>query len=550
MLDRIGQFIDTDVLVIGGGAGGLWAGLSAKRHSPFMHVTVLDAHMVGRSGHAAFSNAWMAVVTPDDDLEACAREIIEGNEWIADQRLIYDTLELSYSQLLELEKMGLEYPKENGKFIRRPTRGLEVIRVLKPNGGGLKFCWALRKALEKEDVSIIEQVFITDLLLDESGNLAGAVGLHSRTGQFLIIRAKSTIVATNSVTFRSGFVRDLTGTGPILGYRAGATLANAEFGYLRPGTPRFYFEGITYAIQDGAKFRNAKGEAFMERYDTRWADKADVHSITKAMVMEKQSGNAPLYLDMSLIPEEKRDDYLRSTVAWMDYFYKKLGERARIDMFGKTEYFPIYQITKMGIKTNSECCASVNGLFAAGLAQVACATHFAELHIAVCNGTGWISGKSAARYAQDVTAPKISDSYVSELKSATASQYATSARAESDEILLELQKTMFRYDVSMLKTEERLKDALREVTTTKDRLRNAKAPHTHEFVRLNETECMIETAEMILRASLARQESRLSHIREDFPNRDDNNWLKWVLIRKSAAGLEISTEPVERPLFT
>lgn len=550
MLEKLGNVIDTDVLVIGGGAGGLWAGLSAKRHNPSMRVTVLDAHMVGRSGHAAFSNAWMAVVTPDDDLAACAREIVEGNEWIADQELIYNILSLSYDQLLELEKMGLEYPKENGKFIRRPTRGLDLIRVLKPNGGGLEFCWALRKALEKEGVSIVEQIFITDLLPDESRNIAGAVGLNGRTGQFCIIRAKSTVVATNSVTFRSGFVRDLTGTGPVLAYRAGATLTNAEFGYLRPGTPRFYFEGITYAIQDGAKFRNAKDDAFMERYDTKWADKADVHSITKAMVMEKQSGNAPLYLDMSLIPEEKRDDYLSSTVAWMDFFYKKLGERARIDMFSKTEYFPIYQITKMGIKTDSECCSEIKGLFAAGLAQVACATHFAELHIAACNGTGWISGKSAVRHAQEANVPRISEAYVSELKDAIASQCDAQASAESDELLLDLQKIMFRYDVSMLKTDERLTRALHEVTTIKDRMRNAKAPHTHEFVRLNETECMIDTAEMILRASLARKETRLSHIREDFPERDDDAWLKWILIEKGDSGPAISTEPIARPLFT
>ena len=550
MLEKLGNVIDTDVLVIGGGAGGLWAGLSAKRHNPSSSVTVLDAHMVGRSGHAAFSNAWMAVVTPDDDLESCTREIVEGNEWIADQKLIHTTLSLSYGQLLELEKMGLDYPKENGKFIRRPTRGLNLIRVLKPRGGGLEFCWALRKALEKENVSIVEQIFITDLLPDESGNIAGAVGVHGRSGQFYIIRAKSTVVATNSVTFRAGFVRDLTGTGPILAYRAGATLANAEFGYLRPGTPRFYFEGITYAIQDGAKFRNAKDDAFMERYDTKWADKADVHSITKAMVMEKQAGNAPLYLDMSLIPEDKRDDYLSSTVAWMDYFYKKLGERARIDMFGKTEYFPIYQITKMGIKTDSECRSEIKGLFAAGLAQVACATHFAELHIAVCNGTGWIGGKSAALHAQETNAPRISTAHVSELKDGIASHFDAQSSAESDELLLDLQKIMFRYDVSMLKTEDRLTRALNDVTTIKNRMKNAKAPHTHEFVRLNETDCMIDTAEMILRASLARKETRLSHIREDFPDRDDVNWLKWVLINKGGSGPVISIEPIPQPLFT
>jgi len=235
-----------------------------------------------------------------------------------------------------MEKMGLEFPKENGKFVCRPTRGLRVVKVLKPVGGGLEYCWRLRKALEEEGVQIVERIFITGLLKDESGKIAGAVGLDGRTGDFIIFRSKASVVATNSVSFRAGFVRDLTGTGTILAYKAGATLANAEFGYLRPGNPKFYFEGITFAIQDGAKFVNARGEPFMEKYEPDWADQADVQLITKAMLMEKRAGKAPVYLDMSLIPDEKRGDYLQSTVAWMDYFYKKLGEELEREGFFKS----------------------------------------------------------------------------------------------------------------------------------------------------------------------------------------------------------------------
>ena len=146
MLEYLGRFIDTDVLVIGGGAGGLWAALSAKRHLPAGRVTLVDAHMVGRTGHTAFSNAWMVAVTPEDDVDASLRDIVEGNEWIAEQELIREILSLSYFQLLELEKMGVEFPKENGEFIRRPTRGLKITKVLKPEGGGLEYCWRLRKA--------------------------------------------------------------------------------------------------------------------------------------------------------------------------------------------------------------------------------------------------------------------------------------------------------------------------------------------------------------------------------------------------------------------
>lgn len=548
MLKKIGKLFETDVLVIGGGAAGLWAALSARRHLPSGRVTLVDAHMVGRTGHTAFSNAWMTVVTPEDDLEGCVRDIVEGNEWIAEQELIREILTLSYSQLLELEKMGLQYPKENGKYVRRPTRGLRLVKVLKPVGGGLEFCWALRKAVEQEGIQIVERLFITDLVESEQERIGGAVGVDSRTGEFIILCAKSTVIATNSVTFRSGFVRDLTGTGPILAYRAGAALTNAEFGYLRPGTPRFYFEGITYAIQDGAKFRNARGEPFMERYDPEWGDRADVHTITKAMVMEKKAGRAPIYLDMSLIPEEKRDDYLRSTVAWMDYFYKKLGERARIDMFGKTEYYPMYQVTKMGIKTDSQCRSSKPGLFAAGMAQASCATHFAEFHIGACNGTGWIAGRSSARFAESNSQPKLDEEYIALIKNDIERSFGSVGKMTDDDLLLDLQNVIFRYDVSMLKSEQRLDAALDEIGIMRERAANIKAPHLHGFVRLKETECMIETTEMVLRASRVRKESRLSHMREDYPMQDNANWIKWVLIRKGKDQPYIWTEPILTPL--
>jgi succinate dehydrogenase / fumarate reductase flavoprotein subunit len=547
MLENIGKVIDTDVLVIGGGAGGLWAALSARHHWPSGRITLLDAHMVGRTGHTAFSNAWMVMMTPDDDADACLRDIVEGNEWIAEQELIREVLSLSHMQLLEMEKFGLQFPKENGKFIRRPTRGLRVVQVLKPVGGGLEYCWVLRKALEAQSVHIVERIFVTDLL-HEDGSVTGAVGIDGRTGEFQIVRAKATVIATNSVTFRAGFVRDLTGTGTVLAYRAGATLTNAEFGYLRPGNPQYYFEGITFAIQDGAKFVNAAGESFMEKYEPTWADRADVQLISKAMVMEKRAGKAPIYLDMSLIPEEKKSDYLHSAVAWMDYFYTKLEDRVRIDMFGRSEYYPLFQMTKMAIKTDPSCYANVPGLFAAGLAQASCATHFAGFHIGACNGTGWIAGRSAAECAKALAAPSVSESYTRLLKRELQGRFETGVSISDDELLGDLQKIIFRYDVSILKSESALSAALDELRLLEEKSRNARAPHVHGFVRLKETDCMIDTSKMIFSASRMRRESRLSHMREDYPTRDDKNWLKWILIKEKDSGPDLWVEPISTPL--
>ena len=150
----------------------------------------------------------------------------------------------SYDRLRDFEAIGMTFPRNpDGSYMRRPTRGLDLARVMHPDGGGLEFCWHLRRALENEGVKLIDRLFITGLLRDADGRVVGASGVNSRTGEFRVIAAKATIVATNAITFRSGFVRDITGTGTLLAYAAGATLRNAEFSYVRPGHAEILFRG-------------------------------------------------------------------------------------------------------------------------------------------------------------------------------------------------------------------------------------------------------------------------------------------------------------------
>jgi succinate dehydrogenase/fumarate reductase flavoprotein subunit len=545
-----GTLIETDVLVVGAGAGGLIAALSAKRHGRSgTRVTLIDSWMIGRTGHTAFSNAWMIVALPEDDIDGITREIVAGNDGIADQLLVRYSLEQSYARLKDFEAIGMKFHRaDDGSYARRPTRGLDLARVMYPEGGGLEYCWRLRLALEAEGVQLIDRIFVTGLLRCSDNRIVGAAGIHSRTGAFHVIKARTTIVCTNAMTFRSGFVRDITGTGTLLAYRAGAALRNAEFSYVRPGTPKFYFEGITFAIQEGAHFVNAKGEAFMREYEPDWADEADVPRIARAMALEKDKGNDPLYLDMSAIPEGMREYFIQSKVKWMDYFFRKLGSEARTDMFGKTPYYALNQMTKMGVRTGPDCRADVPGLLAAGLAQAGCANHFAGFHIGLCNGNGWAAGRSAIEDLDRLPPPRLDAAVIQLLHDDTMRPLQPAAAAESDRILRDLQAVMFAYEVGILKSAGRLQQALREVEALEQQFQDLAAPHTHELVRLKETEAMLLAARFILGASLLRTESRLSHFREDHPQRDDANWLVWIDVLPGGDQPEFTKTPVPTPL--
>jgi succinate dehydrogenase/fumarate reductase flavoprotein subunit len=544
------QLLETDVLIVGAGAGGLFAALGAKRSGPpGTRVMLLDTATVGRAGHTAFSNAGTIVAMPDENLDTLLSEIVNGNEGIADQLLVRDVLEQSFDRVRDLESVGVNFLRTaTGDYDRSPTRGLDSARKMFPIGGGLEMCWKLRQELVALGVTLLDRFFVTGLLQEDGGRVSGAAGIHARNGTFAAISARATIIATNSVTFRPGFARDITGTGTLLAYKSGATLRNAEFSYARPGTPNFYFEGITDAVQDGAHWVNERGERFMLEYEPEWGDEADVPRVTRAMALEREKGHDPLYLDMSGIPDHLRPGYMRNKVPWMALFYQKLGEEARTNMFGRTPYYPMNQMTKMGVRTDRFCRSDVPGLLVAGLAQAGCANHFAGFHISMANGTGWIAGRTAVEDLDGRPAPRIDAAGVRALRADVERTLTPASEAQSDQLLRKVQTVMLACDVALWKRADRLESALAEIRAQRAESAEFGAPDGHEFVRLRETEAMLDAAEIILEASLFRTESRLAHLREDFERRDDEHWLAWVDVTERDGRPALVKTPIPTPL--
>jgi succinate dehydrogenase/fumarate reductase flavoprotein subunit len=286
----------------------------------------------------------------------------------------------------------------------------------------------------------------------------------------------------------------------------------------------------------------------MHDYEPDWGDEADVPRIARAMALENQKGHAPIYLDMSAIPEGMREYFIQSKVKWMDYFFRKLGSEAKTDMFGRTPYYALNQMTKMGIRTGPDCRSDVPGLLAAGLAQAGCANHFAGFHIGLCVGNGWIAGRSAIEDLDRLRPARLDAAEVATLFSETMRPLQASASAESDRILRELQAIMFAYDIGILKRADRLQQAAAGVETLAGEFASIAAPHTHELVRLKETEAMLLAARFILGASLERTESRLSHFREDFPTRDDGQWMVWIDIAERAGLPRFTRTSIPTPI--
>lgn len=567
----------TDVLVIGGGFGGLFAAVKA-RESGVERVTVVDKGVPRYTAMSNFAAGATLVTLPEDDCDRAFRDMLQGQEGIARAEMVRGIVEESLDRVNDLERYGIEYWRDrHGRYKRMPARGLRYNRfVMFPRDergsyGGSAVIGALYRRARALGVEFVDRVFITDLLVG-GGCIAGAVGIHRRTGEEIEISSRAVVLAAATNSFRGNYacVQAVSGSSYALAYEAGARLANMEFFFTNTGSPRFWLEGTGPAMRLGAKFRNAKGEAFMKKYDPGLADRADAGLLSRGMALEVQAGNGPISFSfgpagraISLLPYM---NIVRKFGGWMPVHLERLKEEG-VDIFrGGHEWLPAHQMHMGGLVTDMDCMSTVPGLFAAGDCQSAGAGGFNGAFTAHCYWSGHHAGTGAARYLAEASgAPRSaaralpgadgggsrgermnSGAAINGVRGAGVTRLlGRGGSLTPGEVITRLQRAVFPYEVCILKKEDRLERALGEVLAVREECLGAAAvPDLHQLVKLLEAGNMLLAAEMFLRASLVRKESRKDHYREDYPERDDENWLRWTELEKAGGGMRLSQEHI------
>lgn len=318
-------------------------------------------------------------------------------------------------------------------------------------------------------------------------------------------------------------------------YEAGAVLQNLEFARVWNMPRLFGWEGQTVLMPLGARFVNAEGEPFMERYSPVLGSNTDPHYTTMAMAMEIRAGRGPITFDLSRIQQENLI-LLRPQNGWQKLNYDKLSALG-LDLFrDSTEWVPQMTVSYGGLRADAWGNTNLEGLLAAGTARATepgvYAGGFALMTTSVL---GHMAGENAARLLQ--TLPEVkSDLSDAEI---TARQQALFAPLGKEgltpkEVLTSIQKTVFPYGVSILKNERSLQAALKELERIREEdLPRMVATDPHYLLKLHETRGVAFVSEMYVRASLERKETRAGHYREDYPVRDDSQ-LAWLCLRKDA----------------
>ncbi|MBW1912755.1 MAG: FAD-binding protein [Deltaproteobacteria bacterium] len=499
--------METDVLIIGGGIAGCFAAVKAKEKGA--EVILAEKGYVSRSGQTPFAHC-TAVFNPEwgHSLEDWMNQYYFRGEYINNREWTEIVLRDSFERYQDLISWGVEFVRdENGEILKEQRPDLASVAPVWIEHGKFGFDWIkpMRSKLVKSEIDLVERVTITDLL-KQDGRICGAMGFSMDDNSLYIFRSKATILCAGAAGFKpwGGWpICNLTADGHAMAYRVGAEITGKEFVDYHPRSiePSLRSEGGPPTRH--MPLLNSEGDEVLSRGPDRPLD----------MDFEAHAGRAPL----------------------------KRGGRTMVT--DGANGMSVH--TQEGVwPVDTNCSAGIEGLYAAGdnLATMMVGANYSGMGnaTATCSSTGARAGTAAAEYALQVKMKDIREEELERVREITLRPSERKGGFSPGWVTQLLQNSMMPYYISRIKHEDRLKATLTLVEFYRDHLvSKLTARDIHELRLAHETKNMVLNAEMRLRASLFRTESRGAHYREDFPRRDDPNWLAWVILKQEKGEMKV-----------
>jgi succinate dehydrogenase / fumarate reductase flavoprotein subunit len=570
-IEDLGEVISSDVLIVGGGIAGLVAAIKAKEKSPKVDVLLVDKQTVGWAGKATKVGAVISLLGPEDDADKFVEfQVRNHGVYLNDQELLYSFVRESYGAVQQLSEWGVNIPKDaDGKISIMPHFWAPNLSM---TGIDIDMQLPLRGRARKLGVKILNKVQVVDLL-KQGDRVVGAVGFNLIDGRFYIFKAKATILANGSCCYKvRRFWFAANGEGIAAAYWAGAEMRNAEYGNL--------YAHIVWKDSDSGFFMelnylfNALGENISKRYALDKESPTSLFtSIPLLLAMEKEvkEGRGPIYFDLSHLSKKPPESFapvsvsgpgpidliqrwnLSKVVDWHRRLEAKELKYGPPPSTKREVQLPLHGELAC-IKVDHEMKTSLPGLWAIG------DTSYAGSALAgavpsppgVTPGCGLLNavisaqwgGPPAARSASKAASPKVSYAEVRRLKESTFAPMRRKKGLLPDDAISAIQDVVSPIKYNLHRRKERLEEALSKIGEVQERIPELWAKDGHGLGKCHEAKSMAVCAEMTFRSALMRTESRGFHYREDYPKRDDKNWLKWIIAKQELGKMVFSTEPV------
>ncbi|GAB4468074.1 MAG: succinate dehydrogenase flavoprotein subunit [Anaerolineae bacterium] len=579
---KIHQF---EAVIVGAGGAGLMAALYASRE---VKTAVISKLYPTRSHTGAAQGGIGAALgnLEEDHWEWHAFDTVKGSDYLADQDAVDVLCREAVDTVIDLEHMGLPFDRTpDGKISQRRFGGHTNNETKQPvprachaaDRTGHMILQTLYQQCVKNNVTFFDEYHVVDLIMNE-GRPAGVVAVEIGTGELHVFHAKAILFATGGwgkVWQITSNAHTLTGDGNTVLWRRGIPMEDMEFFQFHP--TGIYRLGIliTEGVRgEGGVLINGKGERFMERYAPTIKDLASRDVISRAIYMELQEGrgiNGKGYVYLDVRPETVNKYFeMEGSPRRIDreYVETKLPDildfcRTYLGVDPVTEPMPVQPTAHYGmggIPTNIDAEVVIDenntvlpGLYAAG--ECACVS----VHGANRLGTnslvdlvvfGRRGGKAMAAYCKQADFVPLPPNPTAEIEAELARLRAANGSTRVAELREQMQDVMSRY-VGVFREESGMRQALEAIRELKRRFQtdlhidDRGTVFNTDLLEAWELGSLLDMAEVTALSALARQESRGAHSREDYPKRDDVNWLKHTLaFRKPDGEIELRFKPV------